>query len=140
MSETSTETGNDIANIMEKIVSRLSEMPQLNEKLRQTIEDMSDLVKDLKKLIDRSFTENWEFDDFVLQFDWDKGAYIKLPYSKLLIGFVDGDCLRNLPVYECLKRFFSNKNAMIKTVLEQLAKTISDYVDVVEEVLTEKDP
>ena len=124
----------------QEIVNKLSKSPQFNEKMRNVLEDLSDLAKDLAILANRTFTSEWEFDDFVLEFDWDDGAFVKMPSSRLEVGFINIQCLKAKSVYECLKELFGNKQEIFEKVLKEFTEKLDSYIEILKEVLTEEDP
>ena len=135
----SEETSGLVAHAHE-IVNKLRKLPQLNEKLKNIVQDLSDLANDLDIIVKRAFTSEWEYNNFTLRFDWSDGAYIETPYSKLDVGFINIQCLKAKSVYECLKEQFSNKQSMLEKILKEFSEALDKYVETLKEVLTEEDP
>jgi hypothetical protein len=123
-----------------EIVDKLKETPQFSENIKNTLEYLLDLADDLETLTNRSFTSDWEFNDFVLEFDWGDKAKIKAPRSRLIIGYINSQCLKSKPIYECLKEPFSNKQAMIEKVLKEFSEALNKYVSTLSEILIDEDP
>jgi hypothetical protein len=132
-----TQTVNNLTDILDKVLRKLSEAPQYNRRMREILEDLENMAEDLKILVNESFAFDFQFRGFMVEIEGGESAKIRAPYSGRVIGYVGEKCLKGKNIYECLKERFSDRISLIEKLLEEFAEELDEYVKTIKQILVE---